>query len=71
MSETRPMPKIPEGVLTEDQVQKIGGGGLISCSPEDINGIIANLQENYDRLVDFTSYVIETVANSVSGTPSN
>jgi hypothetical protein len=67
MSETRPMPKIPEGALTDEQVAKISGGALLSCSPEDINGIIANLQQNYDALVSFTSYVIETVANSVSG----
>lgn len=54
----RPMPKIPEGVLTEEQIAKINGG---LCSPEDIGGIIDGLRENYDTLVDFTSYVMERV----------
>jgi hypothetical protein len=54
----RPMPKIPEGVLTEEQIAKINGG---LCSPEDVSGIIDGLKENYDTLVDFTSYVMERV----------
>lgn len=67
MSQMRPMPKIPEGALTDEQVALINGGALVECSPDAINEIIANLQQNYTALVDFTSYVIETVANSVSG----
>lgn len=67
MSETRPMPKIPEGVLTDEQVALINGGALVECSPDAISQIIASLQQNYDALVNFTSYVIETVANSVTG----
>ena len=66
MSETRPMPKIPEGVFTEEQIQKISGG-IDICSAEEWNGIFASLQQNYESLVGFTSYVIERVANSVSG----
>lgn len=67
MTETRAMPKIPQGALTDEQVAKISGGSLLECSPEDINTIIANLQQNYDALVNFTSYVIENVASSLSG----
>jgi hypothetical protein len=62
---SNPIPKIPEGILTDEQVAKISGG-LLDCSPDDINGILSNLQTNYDTLVQFTSYVIETVANSLT-----
>ena len=54
----RPMPKIPPGVLTEEQIAKINGG---FCSAEDIGSILDGLKENYDTLVDFTSYVMERV----------
>jgi len=50
--------------LTDEQLERIGGG---SCSPEEISGILQSLKENYDTLVDFTSYVIERV---VTGTGS-
>ena len=43
--------------LTEEQLQKIAGG---DCS--DIHGIIDNLQQNYEALIDFTSYMIERIA---------
>ena len=59
----RPMPKLPEGVLTDEQVAKISGGDL--CSAEEWNQIFANLQQNYETLVDFTSYVIERVADAL------
>lgn len=65
MSATKPIPRIPEGVLTEEQVAKISGG-LDTCSAEEIQGILDGLQQNYDALVQFTSYVIETVANSLT-----
>jgi hypothetical protein len=55
----RPVPKIPEGVLTDEQVAKINGG---MCDAEDWQGIFDGLKQNYDTLVDFTSYVIERVA---------
>jgi hypothetical protein len=45
--------------LTPEQLEKVGGG--LSCSADDINGIIENLSQNYDTLVDFTSHVIERV----------
>ena len=65
MTETRAMPKIPDGVFTPEQIEKINGG-LLDCSSQDVNDFIASLQQNYDTLVDFTSYVIETVANSIT-----
>ena len=56
----RPMPKVPEGVLTEEQIAKINGG---TCDASDIDGILGGLKDNYDTLVDFTSYVMERVLN--------
>jgi hypothetical protein len=47
--------------LSDEQLERIGGG---TCSPDDITGILESLKENYETLVDFTSYVIERVANS-------
>jgi len=44
-------------------VEKISGGG---CTPEEISGLLTNLKDNYDSLVDFTSYVIERVVTSTS-----
>ena len=66
MSETKPMPKIPEGVFTEEQLAKINGGALLECSASEIDAIFAGLQSNYDNVVAFTSYVIETVASAAS-----
>jgi hypothetical protein len=48
--------------LTEEQLKSIGGG---SCTIQDIQDGFQRLQESYDALVDFTSYVIERVATSV------
>ena len=56
----RAMPEIPKGVLTEEQVQQISGG----CTYEEISQILDGLKDSYDKLVDFTSYVIERVAES-------
>ena len=50
--------------LTPEQLDKIGGGGD-SCTAGEITTIIENLQQNYETLVDFTSHVIERVANSL------
>jgi hypothetical protein len=47
--------------LTPEQLEKIGGGDSI-CSASEIASIIESLQQNYDSLVDFASYVIERVA---------
>ena len=60
---TRPMPRLPEGVLTDEQIAKISGGDL--CSAEEWNSIFTSLQQNYETLVDFTSYVIERVADAL------
>ena len=62
---SRAMPKIPDGVFTEEQIAQISGG-LETCTADQITIFINNLQQNYDTLVDFTSYVIETVTNSLS-----
>lgn len=45
--------------LGADQVADVSGG--LGCSPEEINGIVNGLKENYERLIEFTSYVIERV----------
>jgi hypothetical protein len=60
------MPKIPEGVFTDEQLQRINGGWDV-CSAEEWRFIFANLQQNYETLIDFTSYVIERVATSLPG----
>lgn len=44
--------------LGADQVADVSGG---LCSPEELNGIVNGLKENYERLIEFTSYVIERV----------
>jgi hypothetical protein len=49
--------------IDEELVQKISGGG---CTADDINQLLASLKENYDNLVDFTSYVIERVITSTT-----
>jgi hypothetical protein len=58
MSE-RPMPPIPEG-LDPEIVEKVSGG-LDMCSPDQIEKLINDLRNNYDTLVDFTSYVFDRV----------
>ena len=55
----KPVPPLPSGVLTADQVEKIAGG---DCSVQDWVGVLSNLKSTYEELIDFTSYVIERVA---------
>lgn len=55
----RTMPEIPAGVLTEEQVARISGG---SCTIRDYIDALDALRDGYEKLVDFTSYVIERVA---------
>lgn len=55
----RPMPEIPAGLLTDEQVARISGG---DCSINDYISALDSLKEGYEKLVDFTSYVIERVA---------
>jgi hypothetical protein len=54
----KPVPPLPAGV-SQDQWDKISGG---SCTVSEITEFINQLQDNYNTLVDFTSYVIEQVA---------
>jgi hypothetical protein len=52
-------------VLTEEQVRRISGG---DCTIADIQSALDQLQQSYDTLVDFTSYVIEGVVRTVAST---
>ena len=56
----RPAPPRP-ACVSQEQWEKISGG---DCSPTDLVGIRGDLQQQYNALVDFTSYVIERLANS-------
>jgi len=53
----RPVPPLPAGV-SQEQWDKISGG---DCLAGEVTQFINDLQQNYDTLVQFTSYVIETV----------
>lgn len=59
MSEDKPIPPLPEGILSEEQLAKISGG---SCTPAEWAEVFAHLRDSYDALIDFTSYVFERVA---------
>jgi hypothetical protein len=56
----RPVPRRP-ACVSQEQWDKISGG---DCSPADLVSIGGGLQEEYNALVDFTSYVIERVVGS-------
>lgn len=63
MTDTKtPVPNLHP--LTQEQLDKIGGG---NCTPAEWIAIFEDLKENYETLVDFTSYVIERVVTSTSG----
>jgi hypothetical protein len=53
------IPPIPNGVLTDEQIVKISGG---DCSVQDYIVMLDELKDAYDKVVDFTSYVIERVS---------
>jgi hypothetical protein len=57
------VPKIPKGLdLTPEQIEAISGGdGCVS----DFVTVVPQLKQAYDDLVDFTSYVMERVSNSL------
>ena len=55
----RPVPHIPEGVLSEEQIAKISGG---ECTLPDYLRALDDLKAAYESVIDFTSYVIERVA---------
>jgi hypothetical protein len=46
--------------LDEAQVEGIAGGG---CTAANLESITASLKQSYENLVDFTSHVIQRVAN--------
>ena len=56
----RPVPPRP-ACVSQEQWEKISGG---ECSATDLGSIIGGLHQEYDALVDFTSYVIERVVGS-------
>lgn len=49
--------------LTREHLESIGGG--LSCSPSDIDGIVSNLVNTYEGLVDATSHIMERVITAV------
>jgi len=62
MSETKPtLPTLQP--ITEEQLEKISGG---DCTAADITKVLEGLRDNYDTLIDFTSYVIERVVGPAS-----
>jgi hypothetical protein len=48
--------------LSDQQLQEIAGGG--DCTVGEVEKAIQNLQQSYDTLVDFASYVIGRVAGA-------
>lgn len=58
MSDDRPVPPLPEGVVPQELLEKIGGG---QCTIEDYQLALTHAKETYEALIDFTSYVIERV----------
>ena len=53
----RQLPPLPAGI-SQEQWDKIAGG---ECTAGEITTLVNQLQDNYNTLVDFTSYVIERV----------
>lgn len=54
----RNVPHIPAGILTDEQIEAISGGG---CTLQEYLTAINQLKAGYETLIDFTSYVIERV----------
>lgn len=55
--------------LSPEQAEQVGGALSLSCSPEDISKVIDDLKDNYDKIVDFASYVIGRVAGETPPNP--
>jgi hypothetical protein len=53
----KPIPPLPAGV-SQEQWEQISGG---DCTAREVSEFIGKLQDNYNTLVDFTSYVFEQV----------
>jgi hypothetical protein len=51
--------------ITREHLESIGGGALISCSPEQIDTILNQAVAWYESVVDTTSHIIERVATAV------
>ena len=62
MSETK-IPPIPEGIDPE-LAARISGGESLMCTADELQKMLDGLQQNYNTLIDFTSYVIERVAGN-------
>ena len=54
-------PPLPAGI-SQEQWDKVSGG---DCTASEITAFAGEIQQQYDALVDFTSYVIERVAGSL------
>jgi hypothetical protein len=50
--------------LNVDDIPFVAGGSNFSC--EDALVVLAHLSESYEHLVNFSSYVIERVANAIA-----
>ena len=62
MSDNKPtVPKFDQ--IDSELVEKISGG---ECTLQDYIRALDQLQQGYESLVDFTSYVIERVVTSVN-----
>ena len=48
--------------MSDEQLKQIAGGG--DCSLTEVQTALTDLKQSYETLVDFTSYVIERIANS-------
>lgn len=71
MSDTKPTPPTPGATLAPEQAQQVSGGDGDCTTTLSVAGMTTSgpsvgevLISTYDGLVEATSYVIETVANS-------
>lgn len=53
--------KSPGTLITTEELEAIAGG---SCTPQEYLDILGRLGQSYETLIQFTSYVIERVAES-------
>ena len=60
MSEQPDSKDAGDGTLDEEQVEDVAGGG---CTVTELVDVTGRLKQAYEDLVDFTSHVIERVAN--------
>ena len=55
---TDKVPHLPQNHITQEQFDAISGG---DCSIKDWQEAFANLQQSYEDLIEFTSYMFERV----------